>query len=180
MNILGISQKHEPTETGFWVRQVDSEVTAGQTIFDVTFGIVAPVLCFVFDLIVFQTRGFGPPIYPQYQLPVYLFSGLQILILIGWLLSAGSFRTANGVIGGALSIGGLFCFICGFVLLPFSLLGLAMVIGIFGFTPFLCGVVFFRNGIRAWNGSQSGESGARVHASPGVGFGARSPDPTDH
>lgn len=38
--------------TGFWHRQFAATVTRPQIIFDDTFGVIGPILCFVFDPIV--------------------------------------------------------------------------------------------------------------------------------
>jgi hypothetical protein len=153
MEVLSVIERDSvpkrPSSGGFWRRQFAQEVTRRQVIFDVVFGIVAPILCFAFDPIVFR-EGFGrPPLFPEYQNYVYLFSGLQITILSLWLLSSAGFQFWNQLVGAGLFLGGVFCLTVGVILLPFSLLGLMLAIGIFGFTPFLTGIVYLRNGVRA-------------------------------
>ena len=54
--------------------------------------------------------------------------------------------------------GALFSFLIGVVILPFSLLGLLWVIGIFGFTPFLTALVYLRNSVRAIRAQPKGLS----------------------
>jgi hypothetical protein len=41
---------------GFWRRQFSNDVTPAQNIFDVIIGVIAPVLCFIFDPVVFNNR----------------------------------------------------------------------------------------------------------------------------
>jgi hypothetical protein len=69
-------------EQGFWSRQFSNEVTSAQSGFDLIVGIMAPVLCFIFDPVVFNNRlgviGFNPDL-SRFKLLVYLFSGLSIL-----------------------------------------------------------------------------------------------------
>lgn len=55
-------------------------------------------------------------------------------------------------------LGGIFCLTVGVILLPFSLLGLMLGIGIFGFTPFLTGIVYSRNGYRALRSPRTNSS----------------------
>ena len=43
----------------FWRRQFQIESTTGQKKFDWIFGVIMPVICFVFDPIVFKGNGFG-------------------------------------------------------------------------------------------------------------------------
>lgn len=133
----------------FWRRQFSPKVTEAQIIFDVLFGIVGPILCFAFDPIVFRGGFAGGAMFPSYQIYVYFFSGLQIVLLGLWLLSGTGFRSLNDTIGSGLICGGVFCALVGLGLLPFSLIGLMFGIGIFGFTPFLTAIVYLRNGVRA-------------------------------
>jgi hypothetical protein len=71
---------------GFWRRQFMPATTRAQRIFDVLFGVVAPVLCFAFDPIVFKATDFGPALFPQYQPYAYMVSGLEILLLLIWII----------------------------------------------------------------------------------------------
>jgi hypothetical protein len=138
------------TKPGFWRQQFAPQVTQSQIVFDIVFGVVGPILCFAFDPVVFRS-GFMAigPLFPDYQIYVYLLSGLQIVLLSVWLLSGTGFPSVNGPIGGALICGGIFCALVGCVLLPFSIFGLGIGIGVFGFTPFVTAIVYLRNGSRA-------------------------------
>lgn len=144
-------QSSRTAKPSFWRRQFAPEATRSQLTFDLAFGVIGPLLCFVFDPIVFRGGLAGPPLFPDYQLFVYFLSGLEVMVLCLWLLSGAAFRAWNVLIGGALMIGGIFCVGVGLVLLPFSAVGLMMGIGLFGFTPFLTAIVYLRNGFRAWH-----------------------------
>jgi len=133
----------------FWRRQFAPEITIPQIIFDIAFGAVGPVLCFVFDPIVFR-RGIGAaPLFPDYQIFTYLFSAVQIAVLFSWLIFRPRNELTGSIIGGALTSGALFCLTTACILAPFSLLGLMFGIGIFGFTPFVTAFVYLRNAFRA-------------------------------
>ena len=136
-------------KTGFWKRQFAPVVTRPQVTFDIIFGVIGPILCFVLDPLVFRNGFAGPPLFPDYQTFVYLFSGLQVTLLCLWLLTGPGLYVWNQMIGGMLLAGGIFCLIVGVILSPFSLLGLMFGIGIFGFTPFLTALVYLRNSRRA-------------------------------
>jgi hypothetical protein len=137
------------TRTGFWRRQFAEPVTGAQIVFDIVFGIIAPVLCFAFDPIVFRGGVLGAPLFADHKIYVYLFSGLQIVMLSFWLLVRAGFRFWNEAVGAGLMLGGAFCLLLGIVLAPFSVMGLMLGIGVFGFVPFLTGISYLRNGYRA-------------------------------
>jgi hypothetical protein len=137
------------TRRGFWQSQFGSEVTKPQIIFDIAFGIVGPILCFAFDPVVFRGGVGGDPLFPNFKVYVYLFSGLELLILSLWLGARAGFQLWNDLSGTALLVGGVFCLAVGVILMPLSLMGLMIGIGVFGFTPFLTGIVYLRNGVRA-------------------------------
>ena len=138
-----------PVKIGFWKRQFRQTTTGPQRVFDLIFGVAAPIFCFVFDPLVFQGGLAGPPFLPEYQGVVYLFSGVEIILLCLWLASGKGNEVSNALIGGALLSGGLFCLTIAILLFPLSLIGLAVGIGLFGFTPFFTGIVYLRNGWRA-------------------------------
>lgn len=136
-------------KNGFWKRQFLQKTNRPQLVFDLIFGVAGPILCFVFDPIVFQGGLAGPPFLPDYQGVVYLFSGVEIILLCLWLASGKGSEVSNALIGGALLTGGFFCLTIAILLFPISLIGLAVGIGLFGFTPFFTGIVYLRNGWRA-------------------------------
>lgn len=154
MKIQHVVEGPKVTETthqdnGFWRRQFAPTVTRPQIIFDVLFGVIGPILCFVFDPVVFRDGFAGPPLFPAYRNFAYLFSGVEIAFLCLWLLTGPGLEVWNRIIGGIFLNGALFCAAVGLVLSPFSLIGLLYGIGIFGFTPFLAAMVYLRNSRRA-------------------------------
>jgi hypothetical protein len=153
VEIQHITAKHAAlapprTPKRFWKAQFAPVPTRPQITFDVIFGIVAPVLCFVFEPIVFRS-GFGSALFPDYQTFAYLFSGGEILLLSFWLVTGAGFSVWNRMMGGVFFAGAAFCATAGIALAPYSLIGLVFGIGLFGFTPFLSALVYLRNGLRA-------------------------------
>jgi hypothetical protein len=151
---------------GFWQRQFDDAPTPAQRRFDVVFGIVMPILCFVFDPIVFRNefeyRGGG--LYSEYQLYAYTFGALEMVALCAWFLSAGRAGRRPAALAGMLLAGALFSFFIGLTILPYSIVGLLfLLIGALGFVPFLTAFVYLRNGWRA-----AGTMGRAGKGSPGL------------
>jgi len=142
-------ENRSTVRTGFWRRQFLPPTTRTQKIFDVLLGVVAPVLCFVFDPIVFKA-SFGEALFPDYQSYAYMVSGVEILLLLIWLVCGRQLQPRTRLVGGMLVAGGLFSGLVGVIILPFTLLGLFLGIGIFGFIPFLTGLVYLRNGRSAF------------------------------
>jgi|SRR5215510_8591422 len=136
-------------QQGFWTRQFAPQQTRKQLIFDMIFGVHGPVLCFLADPIVFKSGLLLTGLYSDYQLFVYLVAALQVPLLSIWLLYGAKFRSVGLLMGGALMAGAFFSFCIGVLILPFSLLGLLWLIGVFGFTPFLTAFVYLRNSVRA-------------------------------
>lgn len=144
----------EPKKSRFWARQFSNKVTTPQLIFDVVAGVIAPTLCYIFDPIVFNNNFGGLPFVPAlfpYKVLVYFFSGLAMITLTLWLFLRGRSSRLNGIIAGVLLTGAFFSLLIGVLILPLSLLGLVVLIGALGFTPFLVAFVYLRNGVRALN-----------------------------
>ena len=122
MEILNLIERESVlrpvTGPGFWRRQFVPQVTWAQITFDVIFGIVGPILCFVFDPIVFRGGIGDRPLLVDYKIYVYLFSGLEIMMLSFWLLARAGFQFWNDLVGTGLYLGGVFCLTVGVVLLP--------------------------------------------------------------
>ena len=140
-------------KASFWRRQYASEVTTPQVAYDLIFGVVFPILCFIFDPIVFAADASRFEIIPvsQYKWFVYLFSALSIITLVVWMLANRFVKSGGGIIAGILLSAAACSFVIGIVILPLSLLGLMFVIGVLGFIPFFTAFVYLRNGIRALN-----------------------------
>lgn len=139
----------ERTKNRFWARQFAPEITTPQIVFDVAFGVVGPILCFIFDPIAFRRGFMGQPLFPDYQAFTYLFSTLQVSVLCLWLMFRPGNEFSSSMIAGALIAGAFFCLTVACMLAPYSVLGLIVGIGVFGFTPFLTTFVYLRGGLRA-------------------------------
>jgi hypothetical protein len=141
---------------GFWKREFGPEVTEAQQTFDVLVGIIAPILALIFDPVVFRGGPCGSnSLTAQYSLFAYCAIGLGILALVTWLGAGGSLGLFTGVLAGVLVTGSIFATAVGVIMLPISLIGLIVCIGVLGLLPFLTAVVYLRNGIRAlWAGYQ--------------------------
>jgi hypothetical protein len=130
----------------FWARQFDEKPTRAQTVFDVCAGIILPVVCLVFDPVVFRAGwGFGP-LLGRFKLFTYALIAIEIAALAAWLALRGRAGVWTGPLGGVVMAGAYFSLVVGVVLLPFSLLGLMLFIGVLGFSPFLAALVYWRNG----------------------------------
>jgi hypothetical protein len=74
---------------------------------------------------------------------------------MAWLLFRDRLGSTNALFAGLFLAAGLASLAVGVLLIPFSLFGLVVLIGIFGFTPLLTSVIFFRNGVRALRAGDS-------------------------
>jgi hypothetical protein len=148
-NVSELGSRSE-TLREFLRRQSRGEATRAQIVFDVAVGLVLPILCLVFDPLIFRNGASGRPLAGEMKLFAYGFIAIQIIALAVW-LGLGS-RAAEwcGVLAGIMFAGAVFSFVIGVCLLPLSLIGLLVVlIGALGFTPFLTYLIYLRNARRA-------------------------------
>jgi hypothetical protein len=137
---------------GFWKRQYQLPSTRPQRIFDLLFGIVAPLLCVCFDPTVFRSDGvMGNGFLSHLRLFGYLEIAACTTALGCYLVT----RRSSPLLAGVFLGGFLFALILGIVMLPLSLLGLVVFIGVLGFTPFVTSLVFLRNACRCWRDSSA-------------------------
>jgi hypothetical protein len=154
---------------GFWKRQFAGAPTRLQTLADLLLGILLPVLCLIYDPVVFH----GPnPVVSHYRWLAYGFIGAEIVVLACWHLMRRSIGRSAVFFVGPLLAGGIFSLALGLVLLPLTLIGMLFVIGFLGLTPFLVSLVFFRNGVRALrrSGDQFGRAARLTILIAGVLF----------
>lgn len=137
---------------GFWRRQFGPLGTDAQDKFDLAFAIVLPTLCFVADPVIFKRGFFGPPFLQDYQLGTYLVSSVEMGLFLAWRTFMPHLRAYSAPLAGAFFAAALFSAVIGFAILPVSLIGLMVAVGIFGFTPFFTAFVFLRHGVRALKG----------------------------
>jgi hypothetical protein len=155
----GVGGRSE-TKGGFWARQVSGAATGGQVVFDVLFGMVGPVVCLMLDPGVLRPGGiyFGP--WSELRLFAYLVIAVGILGLGYFLVT----RRASLFLAGMMYGAAVFSLVVGVVLLPMSMLGLLLVIGILGFTPFVSAFVVWRNARRCREAAMGQRNGWRVVA----------------
>ncbi|HEY0099979.1 MAG TPA: hypothetical protein VGB76_13605 [Pyrinomonadaceae bacterium] len=135
--------------------QFRGEPTLAQVIFDITIGMVLPVLCLVFDPLVFRGGILGRPLAGSLQFVAYGFVAIEIVALAVWLGVGSRAGEWRGVLGGIMLAGALVSLVIGICLLPFSLLGLMLIIGALGFTPFITAFIYLRNARRALNAASA-------------------------
>src|SRR5262249_33418819 len=128
------------------VKEHTPRPTAGRLAFDIAFGIALPLVCLYFDPVVFRPSILGKPLLAPYLVVGGVAIGLGLLSLSTWLL----FRWPPAFLTGLLAGGTIFAGLLGLVLLPLSLIGLALGIGFLGFSPFVTAFVFWRNAVRAY------------------------------
>jgi hypothetical protein len=71
---------------GFWRRQFQTEATKSQKKFDWAFGVILPVICFVFDPVVFKGGGFGVAFLGAFKPFAYLLSFVSVMAMSAWLI----------------------------------------------------------------------------------------------
>ena len=146
-----LSEAPVATRQGFWAGQFGPNRTKSQDFFDVMFGLVLPVACFVADPLVFtSTPVFGPPLLEDFQLIAYVVSAIEMGFFLVWRTFPKRVSTFSPAFAGVFLAGAFFSTVVGLAILPFTLLGLFMVIGLLGLTPFFSAFVYLRNGIRAF------------------------------
>lgn len=135
--------------------QFHLEPTRTQQKFDWAFGVGLPLVCVAADPIVFSSWDeFGKPLLGEYKTFAYVLSIISIMSMSAWLLWGQRLGDLRPYLGGLFLAGSVTSLIVGVILLPFSLIGLVMAIGLLGFTPLFSGFVYLRNGIRAIAGSK--------------------------
>ncbi len=135
-------------------------------------GIVAPVLCIIIQFSLFTDLMYELPglrFLNTFPLFNYGIVTLEALALAIWLSMGERVGRWAGLVSGMLLAGSLFAGVLGLVLLPFSLAGLLVGIGILGLIPLFTAHVFLRNGIRAYRLARSGTDTPRVWASVVLG-----------
>src|SRR5687768_12115342 len=125
--------------------------TTRQRVFDAVAGIALPLVCLITDPGVFAGWPYRPV--------AYTFIGTEIVVLAAWLVLERRLQTSALFFAGPLVAGGGFAFALGVALLPLSVFGLLLLIGILGFTPFFTAFSFARGGLRAFRRGRVGRAG---------------------
>ncbi|HEY0457586.1 MAG TPA: hypothetical protein VGC97_00445 [Pyrinomonadaceae bacterium] len=162
MQTLGLNGTANSSQTnlaktpkvGFWKRQFQSPANSKQKTYDWIFGVILPVICFVFDPIVFKGRFVGSALFADYRPFAYVLCSACITALAAWLIFDEKLRWLNGFLAGLFFLGGVISLGVGIVLFPFSFVGLMILIGALGFTPLFTAVIYLRNAFRALDASK--------------------------
>jgi hypothetical protein len=133
----------------FWRRQFAPESTRQQLIFDIVFGLLAPVFCVLMDPIVFFSHAHNVRTFSPYSLYAYILIAIEIVALLLIMINQRKSATLAAILTGPLFVGAAFSIGLGIAILPLSVPGLIFGIGILGFTPFLTALVYLRNGVRS-------------------------------
>lgn len=156
MQQYGMLNPTKPAKTGFWKRQFQPQANSNQKAYDWIFGVVLPVICFVFDPVVFKDGlSFdNSPLLGAYRPFAYLLCLACITSMAAWLILGEKLRWLNGFLAGLFFLGGAVSLLVGVFLFPFSLMGLVILLGALGFTPLFTAVVYLRNSFRALHASK--------------------------
>lgn len=155
MTKIELNEEKDEQPKGFWRRQFQTKSTEAQRTFDWLFGVIFPVVCFVFDPTVFKGGGgLGGAFLGHIKPFAYVLSFVSVMAMAAWLIWGDKLKWVNGFLAGLFAVGGIISFGIGIVLLPYSLLGLFVLIGILGFTPLLTAIVFSRNALRTFNSAK--------------------------
>ena len=118
----------------------------------IIFGVLAPMACLVLEpgaaqILNDMSNGDGDQLLTLgYRLFGYCMITLEILVLVLHITMRRRLGVWNSLVAGVLGVGAMFAALHGAVLLPLSILGLLVVIGILGFVPFATAIVFAING----------------------------------
>lgn len=150
-------------KTGFWARQFGPDVTPRQNGFDVTFGLVLPILCLMADPMFFKSFPlFGRPLLGEYQLFAYVMSAVVMGFFLAWRTFPAKANGLSPLFGGVFLGGACFSALVGMAMLPVTLWALLFIIGLLGLIPFVTGFVYLRTGVRALKAQAHVSRGSRI------------------
>ncbi|MBX9583880.1 MAG: hypothetical protein K2X87_26575 [Gemmataceae bacterium] len=128
---------------------------------DLLFGVIVPLGCLYFDPVVFRNGDPGGGWPGRYATAGYTAAGIGMLAMVLWHVVG---RPA-GLFAGLLAGGAVFALGLGLVMIPLTIVGLFICIGVFGLAPFGTAWVFARAARRAWAAAGRGRAAWAV-----VGF----------
>jgi hypothetical protein len=165
--VFGLAVILSATATTWWYRR---EVRLA---FDLTWGMVVPLICLAYDPGIFRENGTGPDLTgppafnPSAWTPetvfIYAALGYQMLILAFWIGWGHLIRRGGGVVAGALWVGFIIAILIGLILFLPAFLGLIIGIGAMGFTPWLTALVFYRRAREAQAAGEAAKRGKRLY-----------------
>ncbi|MGH9946730.1 MAG: hypothetical protein ACRD6X_05980 [Pyrinomonadaceae bacterium] len=139
----------------FWPRQFLAQTTGAQTKFDWLFAIIMPLICFIFDPIVFKGGlGIDGAFLGSYKVLAYSMAAVTIASSALYLTFGEKLRSFNAAFAGLFAASGFVSLGVGIVLFPFSLIGSFLLIGLLGFTPLFSAFSMFRMSYRAMSDAE--------------------------
>lgn len=111
--------------------------------FDLVAGVLLPLVCFAIG----GSMVAGMLGQSGYKPFVYVGLALQVTAILWDYCAASRFKYLDALLAGVLLAGAGVSLMIGMAILPFSFIGLLSGIGILGFVPFLCAVVYLRHGV---------------------------------
>ncbi|QEH34621.1 hypothetical protein OJF2_31620 [Aquisphaera giovannonii] len=131
-------------------------------------GIYAPIVCLAVQAVLIPDERFWLPglgFINAFWIFSYGLMGLEMLLLLAWLAFGHRLGLWNGPASGALFAGALFSGVLGLVLLPVTVVGLPLLIGVLGFIPFITAGVYFANAAAAYHEAKAVMQGPRLMGS---------------
>ena len=152
---------------GFWKRQFQLPGTPAQLWFDVSFGMLVPLVCLHLDPTVFRSGGAGDTgLLVPFRILGYAEIAFSMVALAYFLFR----RRASALLSGILLGSATFSVFLGVAILPLTMIGLVVLIGILGFAPFVTGFVYTRNAWRCRQPSSAQNSRLRSRLAAGLGL----------
>jgi hypothetical protein len=134
--------------------------------FDWAFGVGLPLICVAADPIVFN----GPrSLLADYQVFAYVLSSVSIMSMAAWLLWGDRLGWLRPFLGGFFITGSVISGLVGLAILPYSLLGMFLLIGFLGFTPLFSAFVYLRSGLHALQSAEVGMEKRYVYRAAIIG-----------
>lgn len=138
---------------GFCIFLGDRKHSLRYLVFDFIWGVFLPVVCLLFDPYVFSSADFELQSFQSLldnrsisslSILAYAALGYQMLLLSIWLLWGQKTEKLSAFFSGSLAVGFLLAMTIGILMLPITIIGLTIFIGVLGFTPFFTARAFFR------------------------------------
>lgn len=128
-------------------QQSTTDAATSRIIVDVSFGILAPIVCLAIDPLVFRSPIV--PVFKDFRVGGLVVVAAGIVGLACWL----STRKCGGFLAGLFAVCSLYAFSLGIVLLMYVSVALMMgvLIGVLGLIPFATAYVFARNAVQAFH-----------------------------
>jgi hypothetical protein len=136
---------------------------------DFLVGVLLPFVCLIIDPFVFRSEA-STPIAPFLRTFAYLSIPIGWLLFTLWLTIRTLPCTLVALLIGVFAAGGVIAGSIGLIILPLTLLGLLVVIGVIGFFPFATSFIFFRAMLRAYRGVRPHRSVPQILLLAALGF----------